>query len=248
MPDDRSIDRTTALRPSGVTTSVPPEEAVASFLVMIGVKDCEAIEAIRRSLLETKFSQESIDEAFEQWLRSSEQTLPLKQSATTEANVEKPANELGETVTVSPETDAFQDTLAHRSDFTAKGGATTGLFGDYEILGEIAKGGMGVVYKARQTKLNRIVALKMIKSAELADAEQVKRFYTEAEAAAKLRHPGIVPVYDVGEANGQHYFSMAFVDGESLSDRVKRDGPLDATRSGTADEGSSRSGRARPPG
>ena len=75
---------------------------------------------------------------------------------------------------------------------------------------------MGVVYKARQTKLNRIVALKMIRSAELADDEQVKRFYTEAEAAAKLNHPAIVPVYDVGEANGQHYFSMAFVDGESL--------------------------------
>ena len=69
-------------------------------------------------------------------------------------------------------------------------------------------------------------ALKMIRSGELADAEQVKRFYAEAAAAAKLDHPGIVPVYEVGEANGQHFFSMALVVGASLNERVKADGPL----------------------
>ena len=98
-------------------------------------------------------------------------------------------------------------------------------FGDYELLGEIARGGMGVVYKARQIKLNRVVALKMILSGELAGLEEVQRFKTEAEAAANLDHSGIVPVFEIGERHGQHFFSMGFVEGESLAERLKR-GPL----------------------
>lgn len=101
-------------------------------------------------------------------------------------------------------------------------------FGGYELLHEIAKGGMGVVYKARHRKLNRIVALKMIRSSELAGEEQVRRFHSEAEAAAQLDHPGIVPVFEVGEANGQHFFSMAFVQGKSLHAKVTDVGPLAA--------------------
>src|SRR5262249_39572512 len=90
----------------------------------------------------------------------------------------------------------------------------------YDILAELGRGGMGVVYKARQTKLNRLVALKMILAGEHAGAAELARFRTEAEAIARLQHPNIVQVFEVREHDGKPFFSLEYCDGGSLAEKL----------------------------
>jgi serine/threonine-protein kinase len=89
-------------------------------------------------------------------------------------------------------------------------------FGDYELIEELGRGGMGVVFQARQVSLNRMVALKLIRSADLASEDELRRFQNEAEAVAQLDHPGIVPIIEIGEHEGQKYFSMKLIAGRGL--------------------------------
>lgn len=102
--------------------------------------------------------------------------------------------------------------------------------GDYKVLEEIDRGGMGVVYRARHKPLDRTVALKVIRSGELARQEEIDRFLSEAEAAAGLSHPGIVPIYEVGTMHGLVFYTMAYIEGKSLAQLVERKeiSPLDA--------------------
>ena len=98
-------------------------------------------------------------------------------------------------------------------------------FGNYELLEEIGRGGMGVVYKARQKDLDRVVALKMILSSNFASPDQIRRFHIESRTAARLHHANMVQIYEAGQVHGQYYFAMEYVEGTNLAALLHK-GPL----------------------
>jgi hypothetical protein len=139
--------------------------------------------------------------------------------------------------------------LSVAGDTSAEGEAAGGVLGDFRILREVGKGGMGVVYEAEQISLRRRVALKVLPFAATMDPRHLQRFHNEAQAAACLHHTNIVPVYFVGCERGMHFYAMQFIDGQTLSDLIhqRRGSEKKAPATGEEHTGPINSRRRMPP-
>jgi tRNA A-37 threonylcarbamoyl transferase component Bud32/tetratricopeptide (TPR) repeat protein len=136
--------------------------------------------------------------------------------ATTAHDRSRAADATGDFTPVDDRTNPLDDRAGAGDDH----GRRIHYFGDYELIDVLGRGGMGVVYRARQISLDRLVAIKMIANAEFAGEEQLRRFRVEAEAVAMLDHPGIVPVLEVGSFEDRRYLSMKLIDGRPLSEAL----------------------------
>lgn len=156
---------------------------------------------------------------------SSPRKAPTVDEQPTQVDRPDCASELGETVAFHPNLpgDTSITLAAATPPLVPHLASEEGcVFGDYELLEMLGRGGMGVVYKARQISLNRIVALKMILSGEFASESDVRRFYAEAQAAGRLGHANIVNVYEMDQVDGRHYFTMEYVEGQTLAEVIGR--------------------------
>lgn len=148
-------------------------------------------------------------------MAESQRTIPIQQQ-----------HLLGETSTGEYRADPGHGTQVQTPEEKARTkslsvGARVPIIPGYEILVELGRGGMGVVYKARQNNLNRVLALKMVISGEYVASAQLARFQIEAEAVAKLKHPNIVQLYDFGTHDGLPYFTLEYMEGGSLASKIK---------------------------
>jgi hypothetical protein len=154
--------------------------------------------------------------------------IPPSQTADTRPQSTAADDATAEAESASPPhvfTTGHEDAIPAALDDATESGFEPGVriryFGDYELQKMLGKGGTGIVYKARQLSLNRPVALKMIRAARFASPDDVRRFQNEPEAIARLDHPNIVPIFEVGRFEDQHYFSMKLIGAESLDKRLK---------------------------